>query len=565
MSLSPNRPVPRRRAPLRQRPPAALLAPLAAALTALAGAINVASALTPEFAGRVHTLRALAPASEILLAHRLALPIGAALLLAAPYLALRRRGALWAAVALLVVVGWLDVLKGLDVEEAAISWLTAGALVLWRGSFWVRHDAGHAGAALRRIAVVLTGAVAIALLMLSLGVPWELTPLGGPSGLIRDAVHLLLLGGGHVAYRDPAEWVPGAVELLGTATLALVLWLAFRRPHPPDAAQAGEDVFRLVRAHGADTLSFFKLRSDLQHLFSSDRGAVLSYRVEGGVLLVAGDPVGPADAIPALLGDACRLAELRGLRVGVVGASETFANVAAGAGLRSLYIGDEAVVETASFSLDGRRIKKVRQAVVRVERHGYTAELRRHGDLTADELDELELVSARWRDGAPERGFSMALDTLRGEHLAETLVVIARDADGAARGFLHYVPTYGRPAVSLSFMRRERETPNGVIDFLVVRSIELLRQRGVQEISLNFAAFARLLRSPASSVERVLARIVALGNPFFQIESLYRFNRKFHPRWEPRYLVYEGRLGLARTGIAALRAEGQMPTMPFRV
>src|SRR5206468_9986786 len=115
---------------------------------------------------------------------------------------------------------------------------------------------------------------------------------------------------------------------------------------------------------------------------------------------------------------------------------------------------------------------------------------------------------------------------------------IGRDDSGAVRGFLHFVPTYGRADASLSFIRLERDTPNGVIDFLVVRSIGLLREQGVEEISLNFAAFARLLRSPASMLERLLGRVVTLGNPFFQIESLYRFNRKFDPRWEPRYLLY---------------------------
>ena len=49
------------------------------------------------------------------------------------------------------------------------------------------------------------------------------------------------------------------------------------------------------------------------------------------------------------------------------------------------------------------------------------------------------------------------------------------------------------------------------------------------------------------------------ANPFFQIESLYRFNAKFFPRWEPRYLVYEGAFGLPARGLAAMWAEGQLP------
>ena len=119
--------------------------------------------------------------------------------------------------------------------------------------------------------------------------------------------------------------------------------------------------------------------------------------------------------------------------------------------------------------------------------------------------------------------------------------------------------------MSLSSMRRDRETPNGLMEFLVVRAIEALRQRGVEEISLNFAAFARIMHGPHGLFERFVGRLVALGNPFFQIESLYRFNAKFFPRWEPRYLLYEGALGLPRAGLAVMWAEGQLPKPRRRV
>jgi lysyl-tRNA synthetase, class II len=152
----------------------------------------------------------------------------------------------------------------------------------------------------------------------------------------------------------------------------------------------------------------------------------------------------------------------------------------------------------------------------------------------------------------------MAMDSLQGEPNEDTLVVVCRDERDAIRGVLHFVPCYGRPTMSLSFMRRDPGTPNGLTEFLVVEAVKLLRERGVTEMSLNFAAFAKWMHSPERRFERVLGRLVTLGNPFFQIESLYRFNAKFFPRWEPRYLVYEGAFGLPRAGIAALWAEGQL-------
>jgi lysyl-tRNA synthetase class 2 len=85
-----------------------------------------------------------------------------------------------------------------------------------------------------------------------------------------------------------------------------------------------------------------------------------------------------------------------------------------------------------------------------------------------------------------------------------------------------------------------------------------MRGRGIEELSLNFAAFARLIRARGAAT-----RVLAVADRFFQVERLYRFNAKFDPRWEPRYLVFEGALGLPRVGLAAMLVEGQLPRLSF--
>jgi lysylphosphatidylglycerol synthetase-like protein (DUF2156 family) len=64
--------------------------------------------------------------------------------------------------------------------------------------------------------------------------------------------------------------------------------------------------------------------------------------------------------------------------------------------MKGLYLGDEAVVATASFSLEGRAIRKVRQSDTRLRKLCYRAELRALATLTTTELAELECVSATW-------------------------------------------------------------------------------------------------------------------------------------------------------------------------
>ena len=531
----------------------------AAVAAALVGAINIASALTPNIRWRGHLLLEFEPVETMRLFHALSLPAGAALLLVAPYLAKRRSRALQTAVVLMLALGAFDLLKGLDFEETIITWTAALVLLAGRNAFPVRHDRITLRSAIWRVPLV--GLLGVGLAALA---TWATQGHPAWGTVVTETGDLLRWQPGPIHYH---HHIPVGVHTLELATLLLIAYLIFRpltasRTLPSRAVR--QVAAELVRAHGADTLAFFKLRADERYLFGEDGRAFVGYTIENGVLLLSGDPVGPSDALRPLLRQVHEFTEARGLKLGALGASAGICPLYEELGLKTIYLGDEAVVELGRFSLEGRPIRKVRQSVTRLDKAGFTAELCELRTLDEAILEEVEAVLERGRQGAPERGFSMAMDSLQGEHDDDTLVVLARDGEGAIRGVLHFVPCYGRPAVSLSFMRRDPSTPNGLTEFLVVRAIELLRERGLQELSLNFAAFAKWMHSPEKRLERVLGKLIALGNPFFQIESLYRFNAKFFPRWEPRYLVYEGALGLPRAGIAALWAEGQLPKPSLR-
>ena len=537
----------------------AWLPPFAAAAAGLVALANLASTLTPDLADRARLLRHLEPVATAPVFHALAVPAAAALGLTAIFLAKRRRRAWQLALALLVALGAFDVLKGLDVEEAALTWGAAGLLWWGRDAFAVapRRVSLRAGAAFAAGVLAASAALAAAACWVvldsrpSLGLvlretgDWLLWR-SGPAGIAGGELHLVPLG----------------VELASLAALLSAAWALFRPRLPSSAlpdAGARRAALGLVRAHGSDTLAFFKLRGDKQYLFSDDGAAFVGYRVVHGVLLVSGDPVGPPEALPGLVARLVEHVRRHGLALAVVGAGDDTLALWRAAGLRALYLGDEAIVDTRELSLEGRAVRKLRQSVNRLGKAGYTVDLREHSELADAELDELEAVSEAWLDGEPDRGFSMAMDGLRGAHHAGSVVLTARDADGHVRGFLHFVPAHGRPAMSLGYMRREPGTPNGLTEFMVVRAVEQLRERGVEEVSLNFCAFGRWLREPESVWQRLAAGILRPLDGVFQIESLLVFNAKFATRWAPRHVAFEGWASLPRTAVAALEAEGQLP------
>jgi lysyl-tRNA synthetase class 2 len=545
------------------------VAPLAAVSTGLIALINIASALTPDIAWRGHLLLSLEGVGTVRFFHALALPFGTGLLLTVPYLLKRRRRAVTVAVAILLLAGVINLLKGLDFEESIAGWIVAAGLLTGRRHFDVVQSPISLASAIWRVPAL--GAVGIVLISvadwISHGrrvrldkVVGESTALlqGHRNGPLRFEPHTATILHHHFQF----AWIPLAVHFLEIGTLLSIAYVVFRPLAAPRAlpgARTRRLAAEVVRQHGSDTLSFFKLRRDNLYFFSSDRSAFVGYKIDSGVLLLSGDPVGPPERISELLVAVRQFAHSRGLRLGAIGASERLRDLYAEIGLKTMYMGDEAIVETDGFSLEGRAIRKVRQSVNRLAKNGYSAELSTLASLDTDTLAQIEEVLVIARQGRPEIGFSMGMDAIHGSNDCDTLFLVARDGENRVRAFLHFVPCYGRAAVSLSLMRRDPATPNGLMEFLIVHGIEKLKERGIAEVSLNFATGARWIHEPQNGLERLAGKVVMALDGHLQLESLYRFNVKFAPRWEPRYLVFEGWHRLPRTGLAAIWLEGQLP------
>jgi lysyl-tRNA synthetase, class II len=491
---------------------------------ALVGVIGLVSALTPEMAGRVEIVQGVLPPGWPEAARVLTVASAIGLIWLSRSLVKRRRRAWQLAVAVVVASAAAHLAKGLDFEEAAISLLLLAALVRWRRRFDVPGDPASVRPLLG-LGIALAGIAAFTLGEELRGA--ELSPRAG------DAVLGLAVALGFVG---------------------LYFWL---RPFGQAVAQTvGERRMAraLVDAYGSDSLSFFALRRDKSYLFSPSRRAFLAYRVVAGTALVSGDPVGDEAEIDDLLAELQRVVRSRGWRLAVVGASDEHLERYRALGLKPVPIGDEAVLSPREFSLEGRAIRKVRQSVSRLQKAGYSYRVVA-ADEVAPELEaELEDVSASWRRGEPEKGFSMAIDDL---YIPGTVLALAEDTGGRVGGFLHLVPSAARGGWSLSAMRRRPDAPNGLTEFLVVETLAWARDAGANELSLNFCALTDFLAPErmTTPVRRAARRGLLLADNVFQLERLYSFNRKFFPEWRRRYICVERLTDLPAVGLAYLHAE----------
>ncbi|WP_327291501.1 phosphatidylglycerol lysyltransferase domain-containing protein [Streptomyces sp. NBC_01198] len=365
-------------------------------------------------------------------------------------------------------------------------------------------------------------------------------------------------------------WVDVVINGMSALLFVLVLVVAFRSPRGRELLGTDDEqrLRVLLGKYGErDSLGYFALRRDKSVIWSPSGKSAIAYRVLGGVSLASGDPIGDPEAWPGAIEAWLEEARDHAWVPAVMGASEEAGTVYARHGLDALELGDEAIVETADFTLDGRAMRTVRQAHNRVLRSGCTVRIRRHADIPADELAALLGCADDWRDGQTERGFSMALGRLGDPADGQCVMVECADGEGRPRALLSFVP-WGPQGLSLDLMRRDRGSDNGLIEFMVIELIRRAGEVGVEQVSLNFAMFRSVFergsRLGAGPVLRLWHSLLTFFSRWWQIESLYRANAKFRPIWEPRYVLFGKSSELPRIGLAGARAEGFLgvPRLP---
>jgi len=550
--------------PWRSRPPLSRTA--IARLVQIAGAFDVATSLLPPRHGRMAALAEFMPAAGFLTAR--AATAVAGLLLIYLGVGLRRgKHRAWQVAVVLAGMGVvLHLAKGLDYDAAAVSGALLIMLIAVRGRFQAVADPRNRWRAL----LALAGFAAAGFLLGFVEIAVRMNRLQGHPGWISWAQEagLGLLGiPGPLRFLRPvgAETVSlttGACGLLAV-TLAVILLLRPGCPLPERTDADDLTLRELLHRYGSlDSLGYFALRVDKSLIWAPSRKAAIAYRVVNGVSLASGDPVGAESAWPEAIAAWLADCTVHGWTAAVLGCGNAGGRAYRKSGLDVVELGDEAVLDVAAFSLDGRPMRGVRQAVNRIRRAAYTCQVVRQRDLTPDDLAEAVRAGEAFRDGAVERGFSMALSRLGDPRDADCLFVICRDAEGRIRGLLQFVP-WGSDGLSLDLMRGDRTVDNGLTEFMVVSTIEAAPGLGVRRMSLNFAVlrsvFARAEELGAGPVLRLWHRLLMVASRLWQIESLYRANAKYRPAWQPRYLCFPTARDLPRIAVAALSAEAFLP------
>jgi len=530
-------------------------------MTALGGLLLVVSVLPFVPTRILNVSSVVAPFGLRVASHVVSLLVGVMLLFLAGQLRRKKHRAWQVGIALFTLSFVANVVRLDRPFAGAFSLLMVVLLLLSRREFQAPPDPPTLFQFLRFVPLYFLSVVAFGLLFLFV----QRRRISPDPTLSRslDAIFSGLIGLPG-SYEFQSEFIERVfrVSMFGLGVIGLVIALALLfRPivaHPQQDEDAWDHASRLVHAYGTDTLAYFALRDDKSFFFSSDGEAMIAYTYIGRYALASGDPIGRPESLELVVDEFMAMCSQRAWGVAFLAVLESNRDRYVDRGLHTFYLGDEAVVECTDFSLKGKKWKSVRQSAARVERT-YRFEYLTETEATPELIHDLNALSAKWRGKAPERGFTMSLSQDVDGSNPEFRLCVALDEDGKPGGFLRIVPVYGDASgYTLDLMRRDPDTPNGMTEFLLTRTLMRLDELGYQRLSMNFAVWGRLFYEDLHYTlpQRVCKQLLELVNPFYQIKSLKMFNQRFYPEWVPRVIVYDDVRALPRVGLLYGGVEG---------
>ena len=534
---------------------------LLALLTAAAGVINISSAIQPALAERLAALQNLMPV-PILHASRIVVAVaGFALLILAEGLNRRKRVAwVWSlgvlGISLLTHLG-----KGLDFEEASFALVLIVLLLVFRNAFWARSDPGS----LRKGALILLAALLFTLAYGTLG----FTVLDHHFAQPRLATAfwqtvLLFTSPGSDLLAPVSQYGHLFKESLVFIGLGAFLIAVIFMLRPVLQALRGDQAQRqkaaaVIEEYGRTALCRALLFDDKSYFFHEN--SLVAFALSGGVVVALGDPVGPAEETLATLEAFKTYCDQRGWQAIFVSTLPDHLASYHQLGWESLHLGFEAMVPLSDFSLEGSKRKDLRNAVSRLQRSGFRAEVLQPPFSNAL-LADLREISDAWLRSRNLEELHYSDGAFDETYLSEGPLALILDTENKAVAFANLIHADKGNLVSIDLMRHLPDSQHGTMEALFVAAINWAKAQGASTFSLGLSAIAGVgEKQEDPRIEKTLHLLADKLKHYFNFSGLHVFKAKFDPDWQARYLIYPGLNSLPAAAAALIGVHSQKPIL----
>jgi phosphatidylglycerol lysyltransferase len=506
-----------------------LMPALLSTLTFIAGAMLLASGVTPARQEVLQTIAIQVPLPILEASHFLAGIAGLALLFVARGLFHRLDAAWWIAFLLVAANLGMVLIRGGALQEALVLVLLLATLAAAQRQFSRR-------ASLFAQPFTIGWLLAVGVTTAAMG--W-----------------LLFFAFEEVPYSHDLWWqfefdaqAPRALRA-GLAVLLLLfaagLWYILRLAPPLRRAASVEDLETagaIVRGQERADANLVLL-GDKSLLFSRARDAFIMYGQRGRSWIALFDPIGAPGAWSELIWRFIETASAAGERAAFYQVRPENLSLYLDCGLRVVKLGEEAYVPLQDFTLKGPRLANLRNSVSRGERDGLAVEVVA-GERVRALLPELAAISDVWLKSQATREKGFSLGAFRPDYVARQSVAIVR-RENRIIAFASLMLTDRRTEAMVDLMRHLPEAPRSTMDFLFVRVIQHFRDQGFASFNLGMAPLSGFTAHPLAPRWHKIGHLVFRhGEHFYNFQGLRAFKAKFDPVWQPRYLAGPGGFGV---------------------
>ena len=341
--------------------------------------------------------------------------------------------------------------------------------------------------------------------------------------------------------------------------VVLVVLLSWMRSSVIQNGSERQEADKLVE-YGGESMSFMTTWEGNSYWFSPSGHSGIAYRLLHGIALTTTGPFGDPDEYTDDLDEFTRFCNAHSWSPVFYSVHKPQRDLLAARGWSTLTVGTEMVVTPSLWQTKGKKWQDIRTAINKAKRDNITDVLTTFNDASWDVQSQIVDISEQWAElkALPEMKFTLGgLDELRDPRMA---ILYAADDQGKVLAVTSWMPTYRQGQVigwTLDFMRHRTDSPNGIMEFLIARMAERLRDQGTAEfMSLSAAPLAGMDggEDRTAFLQHALHLVADLMEPAYGFRSLFFFKKKFQPSEHPVYICYPDPAQLAQIGLAVVQA-----------
>jgi phosphatidylglycerol lysyltransferase len=504
------------------------------------GVTNIVSTLTPAIPSRIHLVETLFSSDIAQISNFTVLVFGIILIILSVYLFKGAKNAWRAAliISFASIIGHL--VKAIDFEEASIAMIAFISLLINRKSYFVKHDISVQRRSFSTVLIAI-GAMYIYTVLgfyflheHNFGIDFNLKE----SLVIFFRIFVLFETSVLVPHTLFAKGFIYSIYLSGGAILIYTIYILFK-PSKKEISTSDESktlAERLVNEFGNSSLDYFKTYPDKLLFFNNAQDCFLSYRITDKYAVVLETPVGLENSLKQIIVEFESYCNSVGLKAFYYRVPDESLQIFHELKMSSLRVGQEAIVDLTNFSLSGKEMKPIRNAINKTSESGFTFHVYQP-PVKGGFIQKLELVSNEWLEENGREEIAFTQGVFKEEIIKNSTIVSVEDNEEKVVAFANLVPAYAPGEATYDMLRKIKDAPNGVLDFLMINLFEYLKGQGFKTVNLGLAPLAGIDKAENFN-ERVIKFLRDNLRQTSRFKGLYHFKDKFDPIWKDKYLVY---------------------------